>query len=304
GRYISEPSENIDQIIERTTVAHSHAKGCAINEFVNYDSTIVKELYLINSILNEFDNALNNGEFKLYIQPQFNAQTEKMSGAEVLVRWIKNKTVKYRPDEFIPILEKTGDIIRLDEYIREQVYSTLKRWENENIDIPSLSVNVSRFDLLQPNFIKNIVELAKKYDVKASKLHLEITETAYTENHIKMIEVVKDLQNQGFSVEMDDFGSGYSSLNILKDLPLDVLKLDMKFLKDYSNNHNGEIIVTSIIEMAKKLNLKVIAEGTETKQQVNYLRSIGCDELQGYYFARPMPIDEFEILLKSTYKTT
>ena len=152
----------------------------------------------------------------MYIQPQFNAQTENISGAEILVRWIKDGKVKYRPDEFIPILEKSSDILRLDAYIRDQAYCLLKKWQNENLDVPSLSVNVSRFDLLRPEFTDNLITLAEKYDIDASRLHLEITETAYVEDHIKMIDVVKKLQSHGFCIEMDDFGSGYSSLNILR----------------------------------------------------------------------------------------
>ncbi|MGL5259827.1 MAG: bifunctional diguanylate cyclase/phosphodiesterase [Lachnospiraceae bacterium] len=294
GRYISEPSEDIEQILERAKIAHSHAKNSITNEFTDYDTTIVKELHLVNSILTEFDNALENHEFKLYIQPQFNAKTKKISGAEVLVRWIKNDTIKYMPNDFISVFEKSSDILRLDAYIREQAFALLKKWQDAEINIPSLSVNVSRFDLLRPDFINDLITLTQKYNVDSSKIHLEITETTYVKDHMHMIEVVKLLQSHGFCVEMDDFGSGYSSLNILKDLSLDVIKLDMKFLNDHANNENGEIIITSIIEMAQKLNLKVIAEGTETEQQVNYLCNIGCNDLQGYYFAKPMPIEEFE----------
>ncbi|MGL4790973.1 MAG: sensor domain-containing phosphodiesterase, partial [Anaerotignaceae bacterium] len=233
-----------------------------------------------------------------YLQPQYSAKTEEISGAEVLVRWIEDGNIKYSPAVFIPVLEEAGRISELDAYLREQICIVIRRWLDEGLDVVPISINVSRVELLEENFVPDLIELVQTYEIPSSMLHIEITETAYVGDYEYLISVVEKLSEYGFHVEMDDFGSGYSSLNVLKDIPVAVVKLDMKFVEKGNNEARSGSILSSVVRMTQGIDLITIAEGVETREQIDYLRSIGCDYMQGFYFAKPMPIEEFEKIIK------
>ncbi|MGL5259578.1 MAG: EAL domain-containing protein [Lachnospiraceae bacterium] len=299
GRYFTQPDDAASTVLERALTAHSHAKRVAPNQFVNFDNVFIRSLHTRADILNSFDDAIANDEFHIYFQPQFSATTKKIQGAEILVRWIKDGAIKYTPDCFVPVLEEAGRISALDSYLREKLCITIRKWLNAKLQLPHFSVNVSRIELKQPNFIPDLQKLLDKYDISPSMIHIEVTETAYIGNHEYLVNKIIALQECGFMVEMDDFGSGYSSLNVLKDIPIDIIKLDMKFIEDSANATRSGNILSSVVRMAQGIHLITIAEGVETKEQVDYLESIGCDYLQGYYFAKPMSADDFIEMLQN-----
>ena len=198
------------------------------------------------------------------------------------------------PGEFIPLFEKNGFIFRLDRYIWEQVCILLRDWQRKGYAPVSVSVNVSRADLYQARLAETLLELTRKYEIDPTYLHLEITESAYAENPRQIISMVETLRKQGFIIEMDDFGSGYSSLNMLSQMKLDVLKLDMKFIQNEIAKPVNRSIINDIINMAHRMNLSVVAEGVETREQEKRLQAMRCDYVQGYFFAKPMPAADFE----------
>ena len=221
-----------------------------------------------------------------------------MAGAEALVRWIHPEWGFMSPGEFIPLFEKNGFIPWLDQYVWENVCILLKAWREKGYQLLPVSVNVSRADVYQVDLKDTIWDLTQKYEVDPRHLHLEITESAYAENPTQIISTVEELHKLGFIIEMDDFGSGYSSLSMLSQMTLDYLKLDMKFIQNELAKNVEQSVLIDIISMAHRMRLGVVAEGVETEEQVKRLQNYGCDYAQGYYFAKPMPITEFEALLK------
>ena len=201
------------------------------------------------------------------------------------------------PGFFIPFFEHNGFIIKLDAYIREEVCRNIMELGRRGLNCVPVSVNVSRLEFYDPNLCRSIIDLTERYRLEPGMMRLEITESAYTDNPQQLLAAMKELQNYGFQVLMDDFGSGYSSLNMLKDVPVDILKMDMKFLENQGISGRGPEILASLVRMAKKLGMHTIAEGIETKEQGDFLRSVGCEYGQGYYYARPMPADAFTNLL-------
>ncbi|MEG1973217.1 MAG: EAL domain-containing protein, partial [Oscillospiraceae bacterium] len=226
--------------------------------------------------------------------PVYSLSQGKTVSAEALVRWIHPESGIIAPNNFIPLFEKNGFITKLDFYMMDKTCQFLSNRRKEGkMPIP-VSVNLSRRSIYSRDITGDLTGLMEKYDLSPSELKLEITETAYTDNPEQLKKTVIELQKRGFIILMDDFGSGYSSLNMLKDLPVDILKIDMKFLENFDVSSRAGNIVTSVVRMAKWLKLPVIAEGVETRQQVNFLSSLGCDMIQGYYFSRPITIEDFE----------
>ncbi|MEG0216548.1 MAG: EAL domain-containing protein, partial [Hungatella sp.] len=253
-------------------------------------------LTMEQEITNDMKYALENGQFEIYLQPQYNIHTKLPCGAEALVRWMHPKKGMLSPGIFIPIFERNGFITKLDYYVWEQACRCLHEWILQGIKPYPISVNVSRVDLYNPKLVETFLELVDRYEIEPRLLNLELTESAYTDNPIAMKKMMERLQEHGFLIMMDDFGSGYSSLSLLKDILVDVLKIDMQFLSKTEIPGRGENIIASVIRMAKWLNIPVIAEGAESGDQVDFLRSVGCDFVQGYYFARPMPVSDYEQL--------
>lgn len=241
----------------------------------------------------EIKRAIEEGELVLYFQPKVNPLQEKIEGAEVLVRWFRKEGKIVRPNEFIPILEEYDAISFLDAYIFKQVCKIQREWLNKGYQIP-MSVNESRRHLKNEHHIDELMEVINTYQIPTCLIELEMTESAVVENIEEAKRAEKTVHQYGFVVSMDDFGTGYSSFSMLKDIIIDVLKIDKSFFDQILENERGKIIVEAIFSMAKKLGIKTVAEGIETKEQVQYLCSIGCDLIQGYYYDKPLSKEEFE----------
>lgn len=257
------------------------------------------QLIFEQNILNDINGAMEQGQIVIYIQPKYDVVHKKIVGGESLVRWLHPKFGMIPPFKFITVLEKNNYITRLDYYVWEKTCQLLRYLKDKNGSVLPISVNVSRVNFYTTNLVSNLLELVEKYNLEPKDLQLEITETVYTEEKQVIYSIISELQEAGFKILMDDFGSGYSSLNMLKDAPIDVLKLDMAFMRNLDNeNERNNIIVESIVELSKKLNISVVVEGVESEKQVNFLKSIGAEVIQGYYFSKPIPTDEYEKLIE------
>lgn len=298
GYMVTDPYIDVELMCDRALLALRSVKNDYHINHAWYDDSMRADLIKEQEIVSEMRTALDEGQFKIYIQPQHNYGTGKMSGAEVLVRWIHPKKGIISPADFIPVFERNGFIVKMDEYVWEQACICLKRWKDEGILKTPISVNISRYDFNNPYMYEVLTGLVEKYEISPKLLHLELTESAYMSRPALIISMVERLRKYGFEIEMDDFGSGYSSLNTLKDVDVDMLKLDMKFIAQ-SNDVKGGKILSSVVRMAHWLRIPVLAEGIETKEQADYLKSIGCLLMQGYYFARPMPVEQFEEILRN-----
>lgn len=288
---------SINEMYDKANLASKNCKGNYIQNYFFYTKEMSEEIIKEQHIINNMKNALKNEEFVLYLQPKYELQRNSIAGAEVLVRWITADGRMISPGEFIPVFERNGFILKLDQYVWEKICQLLAGWRDEGRKIFPVSVNISRVSLYNPKIVDVICGLTEKYNIPPEWLQLELTESAYTGNPKAIKEMMEQLQKKGFSILMDDFGSGYSSLNVLKDIAVDVLKIDMKFLDGSGDDGRSENILASVVRMAKWLNMPVVAEGAERKEQVSFLHSIGCEYVQGFYFARPMPVKEYEKLL-------
>jgi len=285
---------------DRAKLAIASIKGKYDIYYACYDGSIREKLLNEQSITDCMKEALEEKQFQVYFQPKYNLMTEKIVGAEALVRWIHPEKGFLSPVEFIPLFEKNGFITNLDMYVWEVTCQKIRDWIDQGYETPAISVNVSRADIYNPKLPEIIMGLINKYRLAPHHLHLEITESAYTENPKQLIAVVSELKELGFSIEMDDFGTGYSSLNMLNELPINVLKLDMRFMQNQSAKNNSKNILSFIISLAKWLNLLVVAEGVETAEQVRMLRNMDCSYVQGYYYSKPLPQEAFQELLRQS----
>lgn len=279
---------------DRAGLALKKAKGNYLVLYGEYDDDMRQDLVAEQAIVNEMGKALQQREFVLYLQPKYELANETIIGAEVLVRWQNAQRGFVSPGEFIPIFEHNGFIFNLDQYVWEESCRLLRKWLDEGRSPLPVSVNVSRVSMCSENLVGIFKNLIKKYNLPKHLLELEITESAYIDNPEYIIEVTKALQREGFVILMDDFGSGYSSLNMLKNLPVDVLKIDLKFLDSVDSSGRGGNILNSVVRMAQWLDIPVIAEGVETRNQVDFLKSIGCNWVQGFYYSKPVPVNEYE----------
>lgn len=243
-------------------------------------------------------DALDNEEFQVYIQPKYNPSTEELMGGEALVRWISPTEGFISPGQFIPIFERTGFVTKLDDYMISHTAKLQADWFNEGKKVVPVSVNVSRAHFAMPDLAEHIRDLVDKYSLPHKYIEIELTESAFFDDKKALLSTVNRLQEYGFEVSMDDFGSGYSSLNSLKDLPLNVLKLDADFFRGEGFEGRGEIVVSKAIALAKQLNMRIVAEGVEKKEQVDFLAGQDCDMIQGFYFAKPMPAAEYAERMK------
>lgn len=280
---------------DRAQMAIDSIKGDFEKRVAYYDDKLREGAVKEQELIADFAHAFAKDELKIYLQPQINTKGE-VNGAEALVRWIHTKKGVMLPGEFIPVFERNGLISKLDKYVWELACKQLRKWKDEGNEDTYISVNISPEDFYFMNIYKEFTGLVKKYDINPRNLKLEITESAIMVNLPRQLELIKMLREASFIVEMDDFGSGYSSLNMLKEIQVDVLKLDMAFLKRSENEERSKIILQTIIAMSKQLNMPVIMEGVETQEQVDFLTGIGCDMFQGFFFARPMEIEKFEEL--------
>ncbi len=289
-------TEHIFTVSDQANLAAKQCKGNYIQNYSFYDISLSERIEREQAIVNTMKTALAKEQFVLYVQPKYDLHTNTIDGGEVLVRWTVPGRGIVPPGEFIPVFERNGFIMKLDYYIWEHVCRLIRRWLDEGREPFPLSVNISRVSLYNPNLAEVIKELVQQYQIDPGLLQLELTESVYASNPDVIRKTMAKLQTYGFCILMDDFGSGYSSLNTLKDIAVDILKIDMKFLAESEVPGRGENILASVVRMAKWLNMPVIAEGVEKESQVAFLRSIGCEFVQGFYFAKPMPIDEYEQL--------
>lgn len=291
---VSQDDLSIDIMIDNANLAAKQIKGNYINTYCVYTDDLRDNLTGEQEIVNEMSEALEKEQFIVYLQPKYNLASNAPAGAEALVRWEHPEKGMISPAEFVPVFERNGFIEKLDYYMWEHTCKLLRRWMDEGKTPEPISVNVSRVNLYNPMLVENICELADKYHIPHELLHLEITESVYTDTPIMIQEMIDKFHEHGFIILMDDFGSGYSSLNILKDIDIDILKIDMKFFEKARIPGRSESIISSVVRMAKWLNITVIAEGVESTEQVELLRSVGCEYVQGFCFARPMPIKDYE----------
>ena len=287
------------QMLDNANIAAKRIKGNYSNNLSFYDDEIGKRLIAEQQIINEMNHALETEQFCIYVQPKYDPRTNLPAGAEALVRWIHPDKGMISPGVFIPVFEQNGFIAELDYYVWEKACSLLEDLAQSGLPSLPVSVNVSRVHLYNPYLPEILCETADRHHVPHELLNLEITESIYTEHPAVIQESISNLHKNGFIVMMDDFGSGYSSLNVLKDVEFDVLKIDMSFFRASSIQGRKEKIIASVIRMAKWLELPTIAEGVETREQVEFLKDLGCEYIQGYYFARPMPVSEYRALLSS-----
>ncbi len=286
-----------EQMYDRATMALSCAIGNYTSHICLYDPSMENSLEQEWKLLAKVRTALDEDEFTFFAQPQCDITTGKIVGAESLVRWIHNGKV-VPPGKFIPVLEKNGTVTPLDQVVWAKVIQWLRDWMDRGYRPVPISINISRIDIMTMDVPAYLLDLIAAYEVPAKYIKCEITESAYAEEGGKVNETVDSLREAGFLVMMDDFGSGYSSLNTLRSMPIDVLKIDMKFLEmSAEEEQKGIGILESVVNMARLLGIPIIVEGVETQQHENLLFSMGCRYVQGYYYYKPMPIEQFEALL-------
>lgn len=283
----------VSGMCDRAKMAIATIKGNYQKRLAYYDEKLRQSVLNEQEIMGELDDAIASGQFHIYLQAQVNGQGES-HGAEALVRWIHPKKGYLPPSAFIDILEKNGAIVRLDRYIWELACQKLREWTDEGREDMYLSVNISPKDFYFIDIYETFTSLVEQYGINPGRLHLEITETSVMTDVQQRIKIIERLQAYGFIVEMDDFGSGYSSLNMLKEIHVNVLKVDMVFLRKTTEMERSRKILRTIIALAQELGMETIVEGVETSEQLEFLKSISCDIFQGYYFSKPMEVSQFE----------
>jgi EAL domain-containing protein (putative c-di-GMP-specific phosphodiesterase class I) len=262
-----------------------------------YDDDVRQQLLKEQRILDCMESALAGDQFVAYFQPKHDLHTDRTGGAEALVRWVHPEFGFMNPGRFIPLFERNGFISKLDFFMLETVCKLLRRWIDNGMTVVPVSVNLSRMDFYDADLAQKITDLADRYEIDHSLIHIEVTESAYMENSQQIIDTIHNLRDHGFRIELDDFGSGYSSLTTLKTMAPDVMKIDMSIVRQDDPKDDGSVLVFSML-LAERMNMRTVAEGVETIDQVNRLRSLGCDEIQGYYYSSPLPLDAFERYLQ------
>ena len=262
-----------------------------------FDTKMKEKMIWEQTVENEMEKALIERQFIMYLQPKFSTVTERLGGAEALVRWKRPETGLVPPGMFIPIFENNGFIMKLDDFMIGEVASVQAKWLSEGKRMFPISVNVSRAHFALGDLAEHICDIVDQYGVPHKYIELELTESAFFDDKDVLLDTLMKLKDEGFPLSMDDFGAGYSSLNTLKELPLDVVKLDAEFFRGNDNFDRAHVIVSETISLAKRLRMHIVAEGIETRDQVDFLAGENCDLIQGFYFAKPMPVEEFEKLM-------
>lgn len=293
----SDEGLSMDMRFDRAKVTCQKLRNNYASCYAFYDSELHKKELFSERLINDIDKALAEHQFKVFYQPKYNINGDKpvLSSAEALIRWFHPEYGMISPGLFISLFEENGLIHKLDKFVWNEAAAQVRKWHDEyGITLP-VSVNVSRVDIFDPMLIDVLCNITKENGISVEELLLEITESAYADNSQQIVDTVSDLRTRGFKIEMDDFGSGYSSLNMLTSLPIDALKLDMQFIRKICIDKKSLQLVKIMMEIARLLEVPVIAEGVETKQQLDLLKELGCDIIQGYYFSKPLPPEEFRI---------
>ena len=287
-------------MFDQARAACSMVRGNYQKPLMIYDEDMRMQELLNRRLLNDLRAAAEERQFMVFYQPKYDIQCDppRLSSAEALVRWNHPEMGFVSPGNFVPLFEGNGLVGIVDSYVWQEAARQIREWrEKYHFTLP-ISVNLSRSDVLDPTLVDRLVNLMETNNLEFGMLKLEVTESAYTENAQHMLEVIGKLRALGFEIEMDDFGSGYSSLNMLSDMPIDVLKMDMNFIRNIETNETDRRLVSLILDIARYLNVSVVAEGVETKGQLEILRAGDCDLVQGYYFSKPLPPEEFEKLIQ------
>ena len=292
---ITSKNEDITNLITSAGLALSKNKQNNTN-IAWFNESMREEQLWERFVEDDMEEAIKNHEFQLYLQPKFSTKKEVLAAAEALVRWVSPKKGFVNPGKFIPIFEKNGFIIKLDDYMLAEVAKVQANWMKEGKKLVPISVNVSRAHFTREDLAEHICRVVDLYNVPHEFIELEITESAFFDDKNILLKTVNRLKKLGFKVSMDDFGAGYSSLNSLKELPLDIIKLDAEFFRGADNLKRSNLIVSETISLAKKLGMEIVAEGIETREQVDFLATQNCDLIQGFYFSKPIPVTDFEKL--------
>lgn len=292
-------------MFDRARAACNMARGDYQNPLMTYDETMQKTVLLNQRLLNDLRAAVDERQFKVFYQPKYNILCDppRLCSAEALVRWQHPELGMISPGAFIPLFEGNGLISVVDSFVWQEAAEQITVWKDKYGFVLPVSVNLSRADVFETTIVERLKKLVEEHGLDFGDLKLEVTESAYTDNAKKLLEVVGSLREMGFEIEMDDFGSGYSSLNMLSSMPVDVLKMDMKFIRNLEHNETDRRLVILILDIAKYLGLTVVAEGVETEKQYEILKKAGCDLVQGYYFSKPVPAEEFEKLIQKELET-
>ncbi len=291
---------NPEMWFDHAKLACDGLRGNYTKQIAYYDRELHHKTLYHSRLINDIDSSIANHDFEVYFQPKYGIQGERyeLRSAEALIRWIHPDLGMISPGDFIPLFEGNGLVQKLDHYVWEEAAHKVAAWKKEfGISVP-VSVNVSRIDIYDPDIEKRLLGIIEKNGLTTDDLLLEITESAYSDNASRLIEVVNSLRKKGFRIEMDDFGSGYSSLNMLTTIPIDVLKMDMKFVRNMLKDEKSFKLCKLVMDISRFLDVPVIAEGVEEQAQVDKLKEMGCEIIQGYYFSKPLPADEFAELVK------
>ena len=292
----------VDQMCDRARMALNKIKGNYMTRYAYYDASMRDLMLQEQMIVRDMEFGLQEKQFTVYLQPIYNLHTGHIVSAEALVRWQHPTNGVITPGKFIPVFERNGFIVRLDRYVWERVCQILQEEKQKHGKVTPVSVNVSRLNFYNLDLLSFLTGLLEKYDLEPWMLKLEITESAYTDNPQQLIAVIGAFREHGFPVLMDDFGSGYSSLNMLKNLPVDTLKIDMGFVQELESSERASSIMKFILKLAEDLDMGVVVEGVETKAQLDLLAKIGCADIQGFYFSRPLPYENYMKLLDEDRK--
>ena len=301
GAYIiRDPKMDAASAISYANSARKQAKVFKGIHCVIFTETMIEEMRRSEELNNELPNAIKNHNLKVYYQPKISCETDSIIGAEALIRWQKDDGTFIYPDQFIPEFESNGNIIQLDYFVYDEVFQFIrKRLDSGKLVVP-VSMNVSRRHLDNEDILFYIDHLFNKYDVPPEFIEFELTESIYIDNIEPALHFITRCNHRGIKVSMDDFGSGYSSLNLISEIPIDILKIDGVFMhRGKALNHNDKVVLNNVIRMGKELQMVVLCEGVETKEQVDFLKEAGCDLIQGYYFAKPMPESDFTDYIKN-----
>ena len=292
-------------LFDRARTACNLVRGDFKTHLMIYDEEMQEREILNQRLLNDLRRAVEEKQLVVYYQPKYNVQCDppRLSSAEALIRWNHPELGMISPATFIPLFEGNGQIGAVDNYVWNEAARQIAEWrEKFGVTIP-VSVNLSRVDVFDPQLEQRLVDLLKEHGLDYRSLKLEVTESAYTDNAGQMIELINHLRARGFEIEMDDFGSGYSSLNMLSCMPIDVLKMDMAFVRNIEHSEKDFRLVEVVLDIARYLKVPVVAEGVETQRQLDMLKEAGCELIQGYFFSRPLPPEAFERLIQAELET-
>ena len=297
---VNNPSLPVDQMCDRANMALRKIKGNYMNRYAYYDAGMRELMLQDQMIVRDMETALQDEQFTIFLQPIYNIKNDSIVSAEALVRWFHPINGMISPGKFIPVFERNGFIVKVDRFVWESVCKFIKHQREETGEVIPVSVNVSRLNFYNLDLLEFLLGLLEKYDLEPWMLKLEITESAYMDNSHQLMSIIRVFREEGFPVLMDDFGSGYSSLNMLKNLPVDVLKVDMAFVRELEESERAYMILKFIMNLARDLGMDVIVEGVETKKQLDYLANLGADKIQGYYFSKPLPVPDFKKLVENS----